>query len=194
MAIITGDDLKNYMRNETVAVDDAPYSLAAAGAEESVNGYCQRQFVVAGGAATARLFMAPRSPSEVLRIHDCTTITAVSDNGTALAGTDWRAEPLNGLGWDGLAVPFEQLRRVSGYWFLPVGTATVSVTATWGWATIPSKVKMAALIIGKDIVKQRDINSGVAGFGEFGAVRVRQNAIAMGMLDGFRRIETMGIA
>ncbi len=88
-----------------------------------------------------------------------------------------------------MPIPYEEINLVSRYWSWGFTEALITVTATWGWPAIPSKVKMAALIIGKDILKQRDVNSGVAGFGEFGAVRVRQNPIAVGMLERLRRYE-----
>lgn len=194
MAILTLTEIKSYMRNEIVGVDDTVYQLGIDGASEAINAYCQRQFALAG-AATARLYRPESWQSRVLRIHDCTTITAVTDNATTLTVNDWQAEPLNGLGWDGLVMPFEQIRRVNSYWsWVSYTQATVSVTATWGWTEIPAKVKMAAYIIAKDIIKQRDVNSGVAGFGDFGAVRVRQNPLATSLLDPLRRVETVGIA
>lgn len=191
MSIISAADLKDYMRNEIVAVDDVTYTLAASGATDSVQDHCGRQFAVAGS-ATARLYRPDNT--DTLRIHDCTTITSVTADGSVLSASDWQAEPLNHLSWDGVTVPYEQILRTSALWYLTTNTTTVSVTATWGWAAIPSRVTMAALIIGKDIIKQREVNSGVADFGQFGAVRVRENPIAMKLLERLVRVEALSIA
>jgi hypothetical protein len=196
VALITADELKQYMHNEIVGLDDAVYELAAQSAEQSINDHCQRAFTVAGSTADARVYVP--TGHAILRIHDCTEITSVVDTvraTTYVAGTDYQAEPLNGLAASGEARPYDMLRRLGGCW--PVNSdnqASITVTAKWGWAAVPTRVKMACFVIAKDILKQRDVNSGVAGFAEFGAVRVRTNAIALELLDGLQRVEAFGFA
>lgn len=190
MALFTPQELKLYMRNEILAVDDTIYALATANAIEQVNTYCQRDFTVAS-AATARSFKVSGT-SCILRIDDCTTVTTVVDTST-LAATDYQLQPLNSRTTDGIPVPYEQIERLQTYWTGDSATRLVTVTATWGWLAIPSSVKMAGLIIAKDIVKQRDNNSGVADFGQFGAVRVKVNPIALNSLARFRRVEAFGL-
>jgi hypothetical protein len=193
VAIITGAQLKDYAHNDVTLLDDAYYTLAATGAEEWINDYCQRSFPVAS-ASSARSY-APVDGSGVLFIHDCTTITSVVDNSVTLTlDTDYQKEPLT-VAADGTAVPYYRLRRLSSYWYNSTpGKATVVVTATWGWTAVPSRVTEAAYIIGKDILMQRNISNGVAGFDGFGAVRVRTNPIAMQLLDGLRHPAAFGFA
>jgi hypothetical protein len=82
---------------------------------------------------------------------------------------------------------------LTGAWYVWNGKASVSVTATWGWATTPAPAIEAVKILAKDILHQRDNRSGVAGFGEFGAVRVRQNPYVAMLLDPLRRAQQFGI-
>jgi hypothetical protein len=65
--------------------------------------------------------------------------------------------------------------------------ASVQVTAKWGWPAVPPAVKQAAFIVAADLFKAKDSAFGVAGFGEFGAVRVgsRMNPQAQALLAPF---------
>jgi len=42
-------------------------------------------------------------------------------------------------------------------------------------------------------LQQRNNNSGVAGFGEYGAIRVRMNPIAIDLLQPYQRAEAFGL-
>jgi hypothetical protein len=48
----------------------------------------------------------------------------------------------------------------------------VQVTGVFGWPAVPANIKSAALIAAAQIWKIKDAPFGIAGFGEFGAVRV----------------------
>ncbi len=64
------------------------------------------------------------------------------------------------------------------YWPIPGGTAgtrrqqLIKITGTWGWPTVPAMVKQACRIQVARIMKRQESPLGVAGFGEFGVVRV----------------------
>lgn len=192
MAYVLIDEFSEYVRDQ-VATDDTVKQAALSSAEEMVNEFCQRSFAVAG-AASARSYSPQRDWCETLRIHDCTSITSVVENGSTLAASTYQAEPLNQLSWSGQSQPIDQLRRIGASWYYRYGIASVVVTATWGWAATPAAVKDATKIIAKDILQQRNNNSGVAGFGEYGAIRVRMNPIAIDLLKPLQRSEAFGIA
>ena len=180
------------MRNEQVAVDDVTYTLAASAAEDAVTNFCGRSFTIAG-ASTARSII-PHMSSTLLLIYDCVSVATVVEAGSSLAATSYQLEPINGLDQDGTVTPYTRIRKLYQVpWFNRYDEATIVVTAAWGWATVPTSVKMATLIIGKDILKQRDVNSGVAGFSDFGAVRVRTNPIAKELLQSYVRGDSMGV-
>ena len=193
MPISTLANFKTFARVETASVDDAYLQAALDAAETTVRSTTGRYLVVAGS-ATPRSFVPDGSC--VLRFQDCTSVTSIVDDGTTLAaGTDYQLEPINGLNVAGEAVPYTRALRLNGTWSNTVeGKATVVVTAAWGWAAIPSWAVSATLILARDIVQARDQVGGIAGFGEFGAVRVRENPMVAAILAPHRRVESWGIA
>lgn len=85
--------------------------------------------------------------------------------------------------------PYASIRAVGGRRF-PVQRTNgprdlVRVTGTWGWPTIPEPVRRACLIIAGELWKMKDAPFGVAGFGDFGFIRVRNNPIARRLLEGY---------
>lgn len=189
--ILTVDQVGRYVGSELAGADADLLSAALLAAERAVNHHCQRRFVVAG-TAVARLYVPDRA--DVLRIHDCTTVTAVTSDGSTVAAGDRQLEPVNALSWSGDARPYEQIRLLAGSWVCNSGEATVSVTATWGWAAIPAEVTEATKILVKDIVAARDTRFGIAGFTDFAGVRVRENPQVAELLRDLRRVESWGIA
>jgi hypothetical protein len=192
MPLVALVDFKNYVRDEFVNEDDAVLQAALDAAEWAVGDHCQRTFDVAG-APTARTYRGTND--SVLPIHDAASITSVTVKGVTV--TDWQAEPINGIDSVGRAVPFTRLRRVDGIferlWEDRVPNDIV-VTAAYGWPASPPAAVEAVKILAKDIIHQRDNRSGVAGFAEFGAVRVRQNPYVEVLLAKLRRAESWGLA
>lgn len=191
MAIVTLATFKDYARNELGTADDTAIQAALDAAHYSAYDYAGRSFELAGS-ASARSFV-PLS-GDVLPIDDCTSITTVVNNGVTVTAGDYQAEPIGNRSGSMATVPFTRLRMIDGAdWYLYFGKATVTVTATWGWAAAPPAAIEAVKVLAKDILHQRDNRSGVAGFGEFGAVRVRQNPYVAMLLDPLRRGDSWGI-
>lgn len=186
MAYVSLTDYKTWLRNELGATDDTMLQASLDAGEVAVNEHCGRNFNAAG-APSARLFR-PESPRLVI-IDDCTSVTSVVENGAAVAASGYQLEPLNGRRPSGLAVPYDQIRRIYGDWYMDgtdeSGRATLSITATWGWAATPAPVIEATKILAKDILSQRDTRNGVAAFGEFGSLRVRLNPYVEQLLAPF---------
>lgn len=192
MSIVAASDLQEYYRSE-ISGDQAFLQACLDAADEGVQDLCQRVFMVAD-AASARTYV-PRECSDVLRIHDCTSVTSVVENGTTLtAGVDFQAEPVQTLSWSGVASPVEQLRRLSGVWYSYRHTGTVVVTATWGWSAIPESIKMACRVGAKDLADARNVRLGIAAVNEFGPLRVRENPAVQRLAEKFMRTEAFGIA
>lgn len=61
----------------------------------------------------------------------------------------------------------------------------VKVTGTFGWPAIPIAVQHATLILAADLFKIKDAPFGVAGFSEYGAVRVGTNSEVYSMLQPY---------
>lgn len=154
------------------------------GASREVEQFCDRQFNDAGS-ASARVYL-PSSLWEVevddFHTTDGLVIKTGIDGtfGTTWTSADYQLEPLNGVvaGVDGW--PYNRIVAVGGLTFPICGRrSTVEVTARWGWAEVPQPVKDATLILAAESFKLREAPFGVAGFGEFGVVRVQSNPVAM---------------
>jgi hypothetical protein len=69
----------------------------------------------------------------------------------------------------------------------------VQVAGTFGWPAVPLNVKNAALIAAADLFRLKDAPFGVAGFGEFGAVKVTANPRVMALVHRYIRGERVGV-
>lgn len=171
--------------------DDARLTSALATVSRGIENVTGRQFNDAGSAAVRVL--EPDSRTAVA-VHDFSTTTGLvvstDADGDGVFETTWTAadyelRPLNGIrsglpGW-----PYDEIRAVGTSKRFPCGLprrATVQVAARWGWAAVPAPVYEACLVVSAETVKLRDAVWGVAGYGDYGAIRVRNNPVAMGML------------
>lgn len=145
-AYCTQAEFDEYVSDDFGAVESGLRLSALLAAEQRVNEHCQRTFSVAGG-ASARLY-APTGEA-VLRIHDATTVTAITVNGAALTTAQYQLEPTT-VALDGVTRPYDRIRLLSSLWYVYVeGQATISVTGTWGWTATPVAVKEAVKLIGR---------------------------------------------
>lgn len=65
---------------------------------------------------------------------------------------------------------------------------TLQVTARFGWSAIPDDVNEAAILKATSLFRRKDAPFGVAGFGEFGVVRIgRGDPDVMDLLRPYRR-------
>jgi hypothetical protein len=186
VTIVSSTEFTDYVRDEILA-NGAEVEAILEATDELLADICHRKWEIAGD-ASPRVY-APRSWSDSIRIHDCTTVTAITANGAPVSLGDCQFEPLNNLDWAGNARPFEQIRLVGQQWPFDNFRATVEVTATWGWPTIPARIKRAALVLGKDIGKHRDLSFGTAVVVDYGALRVRQATLIDDLVHNFRRPE-----
>jgi hypothetical protein len=69
----------------------------------------------------------------------------------------------------------------------------VQVTGVFGWPAVPLAVKQAALIASADLFRLKDAPFGVAGFGEFGAVRIQANPRVMSLLKRYINGQRVGV-
>jgi len=173
--------------------DDARLTSALATASRGIEKECHRQFNDAG-TATARVF-SPESEC-LTKVDDFSTTTglviAIDRGNTGTYGETWTAadyqlKPLNGVvdgesGW-----PFWKIEAVFRYFPCWWRRPPVQVTARWGWTAVPAPVKEACLVVASEIFKLRDAPFGVAGYGDYGPVRVRQNPIACAMIAPYKR-------
>ena len=188
MPIITTTQLRAFTRNTLAEVDESFITMARDAAELLIRGATGRDFDVAG-APTTRVFR-PRPNATRLTIPDAASITSVVEDGvTLVAGTDYVAEPLNSIALDGTDRPIEWLSRIDHYWYRYDLRSTISVNAAWGWATIPSDISEAALLISKDIIRHRDVVSGIEGFLDMAAIRIRNAPLVDAIQQKYQRVK-----
>lgn len=158
-------------------VDDALLEARIDEASRTIDDYCDRRFY-ADTVASARVFVAP-SGRYVLTddIASTTGLVVKVDTthdgtyATTLTASQYQLEPLNAV------AKGDSVTRIvaTGSTSFPTtqAPAPVEVTAIWGWPSIPSPVKSACILMAGRLTKRGDSLLGVAGFGDLGAISVR---------------------
>lgn len=178
---ITADDLVAYLAVQGTTDDDL-ITAACASASGWVTRHCGRDFNQTT-TATARVY----APTQLHRVHvdDFHTTTdlvvKVDDADTGTYGTTWTIttdfvlEPFNGMENGRTGHPYRTVVAVGSRSFPSLsGRARVQVTAQWGWAAIPDEVVQATTILAAEVYRLKDAPLGVAGFNDFGPLRVRE--------------------
>jgi hypothetical protein len=155
-------------------VDDDLLELAVEAASREIDGATERQFFQ----TSATRIYTPRD-SYITEIDDLVSLTTLKTSTAAdtvfdetWSATDYQLEPLNGLA-GGITTPFNTIRAVGDYAFpIDGGSATVEVTGTFGFSSVPTAITQATVILGSRIFKRNDSPLGVAGFGDIGVIRV----------------------
>jgi hypothetical protein len=165
----------------TDSTDDTLLEGSVESASRLIDGYAMRSFYNAGTAV--RVFST--NDSLYVQTDDMAGTAVTIETSTLGDGvwdvtfsvTDYQLEPLNGT-LDGITWAYDRVRAVGDYVFPTTsvlqgeGQALVRVTAVWGWPAIPKAIETATIIQATRIFKRFDSPLGVAGFGDFGAVRV----------------------
>lgn len=174
---VTLADVKAALRITDTVDDDLLVSLVTT-ASRRIDNRCGRRFY-ADTAATARVYEA--QSTNVVICDDISTTTSlvvkVDDDGdgsfetTLTSGTDYQLEPLNALAKGN---PISQLRGTGrAFPRSSVGQALVQVTAKWGWPSVPDPIAEATRLLVLRQFRRFDSPLGVAGFGDLGAIMVR---------------------
>lgn len=178
---ITPEELQKYLGGTRADKDDLLGDACQSGSDW-VNELCGRDFNQET-VATARVYEA-RSWSR-LDVDDFYTTTGLviavdtADSGTY--GTTWPAtaytlKPFNGIEAGIPGFPYRQIVAVASNSFpCQTGRARVQVTAKWGWAAVPTKVKQAAKILAAEVYRLKDAPLGVVAASDFGPLSVREN-------------------
>ncbi len=173
--------------------DDTRLDEALAAASRGIEDFTGRQFNQTT-TASARVYYP--DTCHLVRVHDLhttTDLTVATDEGddgtyeTTWSTSDYQLEPLNGIEDGQTGWPYRKVRAVESRYF-PTRSrrAPVQVTAKWGWAAVPAPVKETCLIVAEEIFGLKDAKYGIAGFGDFGVVRIRENPRTARMLNPYR--------
>lgn len=128
--------------------------------------------------ASARQFRPSRTGTLLVDDFSSTSglVVVDSDGATLTLNTQFYVAPLNAIGPSGEAVAYYQLVKTDGYSWVDWGDGSrVSVTALWGWPSVPAAVKQAAVEVTGEFMSSRDATFGVVGFDSGLAVRLRSN-------------------
>lgn len=180
MTYITLDEAQRWVGQASTAdLADLEDVLSAVCA--SIDAHCSRSFALVEG--EDRDFVVHPGTPWVLDLGPYNDLVAVDslkvDDGTGtfattLTASDYQLEPRNRSGPE--TRPYTSVRRLDTSWPLPTGAAerqaTVRISGDWGWPAVPEPIKAATRIQTARLFKRADSPLGVAGFGEFGVVRV----------------------
>lgn len=192
MSNLTVEAWRAWAKADTNPVDSV-LQAAIDAAEEYANEHCGREFVVAHASTTSARLFVPRG-DDILRIDDCVAVTSITVAGSVTSSSLYQLEPVNNRTAGGQTVPYDQARLLGDCWPTDNGKAHASVLARWGWTTLPDRYYEAIRIATKDLVDTAEVRGGVLNFGEFGAMRLRENAMVTQLLSKLRRVESWGIA
>lgn len=164
---VTAAQLKSELLKITYDTDDAWIARVVTAASRAVDRHTRRQFGLAE-TATARTYPASWRADRgmwVARTEDFQTAVGfdLTVDGTTVAEvTRWPAsadldsKPWYLVGWDGAAAPV-------------CPRYDVSITARWGWTTVPAVVAAATLLQAQRFYMRRDSWAGVAGSPDLGS-------------------------
>lgn len=189
MSNVTIADFRQW-KNAPTEPSDLVIQEAIDAAELKVADDLHRTIVLATETATTRKFVA-NTNSLTLRVPDFATATGlvIVNNTTTLASTAYQLEPLDNLNAAGQTVPYDTIRMIDGTrWYESLyGAYGVTVTARWGWASLPANYTQAVKVLAADVLDSRDVRNGVIGFTDYAGVRVKENGTVKMLLDSLRR-------
>jgi hypothetical protein len=171
---------------------DGASSLSVALLERAINAssraiekHCRRRFWLDSSVATRTYMVDNRYSAYVDDIGTRTgLVVKVGTDGTTFpttltSGTDFILEPRNADQFASAtfgAYAFWEIRTLGTRFLYPhCLRPTLQVTARFGWSAIPPDVEEACILKAASLFKRKDAPFGVAGFGEFGAVRISRN-------------------
>lgn len=194
----TAEEFKSWI-SLADAVDDVTINDALGAASRATDNFCGTHFWQTP-AGTNRVFDA--CDPWRLRINDAAAVTGVATDPnsdgvfeTVWAASDFQVLPLNPDAAPE-TLPFDEVRAVAALTF-PRATRRVGlirVTGTWGWPAVPEAVFQAVLLTANRLVKRRGSPEGVAGFDEFGVIRIssRDDPDAVRLLTPYRASRRKG--
>jgi hypothetical protein len=172
----TEDELRAWMGDTGTILSSEVLVGAINAASRVIDDFCARRFWQDSG-LVARDFRV--RDSSVAWIHDVGDLTGMSvatdDMGDGSFSTLWDSSDyeLSPYPQDDSS-PHAYYRIHSFGRSFPVNDyrRTLRVTAKWGWEAIPDQIHQACLMKANILVLRKDSPYGVAGFSEFGVVRL----------------------
>ncbi|MDG4796211.1 hypothetical protein [Micromonospora sp. WMMD1082] len=178
-----------------VSINDTMSDLEILGSVTAVSrwieDHCERTFY----RQTATRTYDATGPLRVA-VHDLVEVTALAtDDGSGSYATTWAPSDFQLLRSAMVLRPEESpytaIKAVAGRSF-PSCTSgreqRIQVAGVFGWPMVPEPVRQAAAIWATDLLKLGTMAFGIAGYGEYGAVRARPNPIVEALLSAYQRM------
>jgi hypothetical protein len=120
---------------------------------------------------------------------------------TWTSGTDYVLEVAPGrynISAKGEAWPYTRFTVINSGKYLPFvwpwrHLDAIQITGVFGWPAIPLAVKQSALIAATDLFKLKDAPFGVAGIGDLGVLRIKNNPVIAALLAPYRNGQRVGV-
>lgn len=187
MAIVNGYctevELRSQLADGGLKLDTNLVQLAINASSRAIDRHCRRKFWLETTTST-RLYKAGSASRVVVDDIGTTTGLIIETDptmdatwSTTWTSADYQLGPLNAdvvaTGDVGAAYAFWSIEAINLLEF-PTDRrrACVRVTARFGWSSVPDEVTEACVLKAASLLKRKDAPFGVAGFGEFGAVRI----------------------
>jgi hypothetical protein len=159
-------------------LDDDTIDDALEAASRGIDNFCNTQFWQTT-AGTVRVF--DTCDTWTLRIGDAVSVTAVATDldgdgtfETVWAAADYQLLPIERTTPE--PMPITHIRALGAFTF-PIPTrreGLIRITGQWGWPAIPAPVVQATRLLANRLIKRKNSPEGVAGFDEFGTIRISQ--------------------
>lgn len=189
MAIVNGycteAQLREHLADSGTTLTAALLQRAINAASRAIDRHCRRRFWLDSSTATRTYIVDAPDHAYVDDIGARSgVVVKIGSDGTAFpttltVDTDYILEPRNAdkfAASDFDAYAFWKIRMVGTQRFtVDYARPTLSVTARHGWSAVPPEVEEACVLKAASLFKRKDAPFGVAGFGDFGVVRIRKD-------------------
>lgn len=191
----TVDDVQRQLSDKDAKVDEVIVERAINATSRAVDTWCGRRF---WKDATVKTRVYEAKDSRCVRVNDISTTTGLlvaTDGGgdgtfetSWTINTDFYLKPLNADA-DGPAYAWWDLVACGSKRFPTCQVRPgLQVVAKFGWSAVPPEVEQATVLRAVAIFKRKESPQGVAGFGDFGAIRIgRQDPDVVALLANFQR-------
>lgn len=177
MAVVNGyctvPDLRAHLQDSGSRLDTDLLERAITAASRAVDAHCGRRFWQD---------TVPATKSYVAPYPDVAWVDDISETGSLVVEVggpgSWSALTLDSdfVLWPDIpdaAHAWWRIEMINGEIPRPVGRArNLRVTAKFGWSGVPDAVRTATILKAASLFQRKDAVFGVAGFGEFGPVRI----------------------
>lgn len=192
----TALELRDHLQDPGAKLDADLIDKAINAASRAIDNYTGRRF---WQDATVQTRTFRPMESEIAWVSDISTTTGLiikTDTGGDYSWsktwltTDYDLEPEN-ADLDQTAYAWWRILAVGDEAFIPSRLRkTLQVTARWGWSAIPDAINEATILKASQLFQRKNAVFGIAGFGEFGPMRItRKDPDVIELLGGYVRYD-----